>query len=301
MNQIQLTPGGIATLASMLEVSAPKPGNVHRGADFEDVTFVDFATSAVVLGEVIEASANQPLGPTILEAVRRNEQAVGTNTNLGIVLLITPLAKIAGSESVNRLTVESVSSYLSALHESDGARVFEAIRLAKPGGLGPSDEMDVHSIGSDTVDLIAAMRIAADRDAIARQYVTGFIDVFETGVPLLVEGRKIFGDLSPAIVYAHVAWMARQADSLISRKCGTETAEHSRFLASKAIDCLGQDVDASNRFAEDTLEPYWNAVGDLDFWLRSDGHRRNPGTTADLIAASLFVGVHNGNIEPPFK
>ena len=27
----------------------------------------------------------------------------------------------------------------------------------------------------------------------------------------------------------------------------------------------------------------------FDRWLRADGHRRNPGTTADLIAACLFV------------
>jgi triphosphoribosyl-dephospho-CoA synthase len=301
VSQIKLTPGSLATLACLLEVAAPKPGNVHRGADFEDVTFVDFATSAVVLGEVIEAHADQPLGQTILEAVRQNEQAVGTNTNLGIVLLIVPLAKIAGNEWSDRLTVESVNRYLATLNQTDGAQVFEAIRLAKPGGLGQSDEMDVHSSRGDSVDLIAAMKLAGDRDAIARQYATGFVDVFETGVPLLVEGRKIFGDLSPAIVYAHVALMARQADSLISRKCGTETAEHSRFLASKAIECLDQELDDTSRLTEESFEPYWNAVGELDFWLRSDGHRRNPGTTADLIAASLFVGIHNGIIEPPFK
>ena len=291
----------MATLACMLEVAAPKPGNVHRGADFEDVSFVDFATSAVLLGEVIDAHANQPLGQTILEAVRRNEQVVGTNTNLGIVLLIVPLAKIAGSESADRLNVETVSGYLSALNENDGATVFEAIRLAKPGGLGQSKEMDVQFNWGSEVDLIEAMIVAADRDAIARQYVTGFADVFDTGVPLLVEGRRIFGELGPAIVYAHVAWMARQADSLISRKCGTETAQHSSFLASKAIECLGQDLDAANSSAEYLLESYWGAVGDLDFWLRSDGHRRNPGTTADLIAASLFVGIHDGTIQPPFK
>ena len=132
MSQIKLTPGGIATLASMLEVSAPKPGNVHRGADFEDVTFVDFATSAVVLGEVLEANADQPLGKTILKAVEQNIKSVGTNTNLGIVLLIAPLAKIAGAQSSQNLTVESVSSYLSELDGNDGSSVFDAIRLAKP-------------------------------------------------------------------------------------------------------------------------------------------------------------------------
>ncbi|MFT5302427.1 MAG: triphosphoribosyl-dephospho-CoA synthase, partial [Mariniblastus sp.] len=60
MSLVQLSPGAIATLACLLEVSAPKPGNVHRGADFEDVSFVDFATSAVVLGEMITACSEAP-------------------------------------------------------------------------------------------------------------------------------------------------------------------------------------------------------------------------------------------------
>jgi len=90
--------------------------------------------------------------------------------------------------------------------------------------------------------------------------------------------------------------MADQADSLIARKCGVEVASTSRMLAARANDFL--DADAST---EGQLESYWTAVGELDFWLRSDSHRRNPGTTADLIAASLFVAVYNGVVGPPFR
>jgi len=90
----QLSPGGIASLACLLEVAAPKPGNVHRAADFEDVTFEDFATSAVVLGQVIDSNEDLSLGDTILVAIKQTKAWVGTNTNLGIVLLLTPLAKL---------------------------------------------------------------------------------------------------------------------------------------------------------------------------------------------------------------
>ena len=282
----------------MLEVSAPKPGNVHRGADFEDVTFVDFATSAVVLGEVIQSTAEQRLGETVLTAVRRIQQAVGTNTNLGIVLLLVPLAKIALSDSSSDIDQPLVENFLAQLSTNDGAEVFEAIRLANPGGLGTADEMDIKSDTRQPIDLLAAMRHAADRDSIAQQYVTGFRDVFDTGVPLLSAGRLRFGSLDQAIIYAHVALMAWRADSLIARKCGLETAEYSKFLAAKALETLGsEDVSAT----DSQREAFWNAVGELDFWLRSDGHRRNPGTTADLIAASLFVAIHNGTIKPPFR
>ena len=94
----------------------------------------------------------------------------------------------------------------------------------------------------------------------------------------------------------HVALMADQADSLIERKCGSEVARNSQTLAARANDILESDVPSV-----DQQESYWAAVGELDFWLRSDGHRRNPGTTADLVAASLFVAIYNGIIEPPFR
>ena len=295
-SKTELSSGGIASLVCLLEVSAPKPGNVHRAADFEDVTFEDFATSAVVLGRVIDSCEELSLGDTILAAVTQTKAVVGTNTNLGIVLLLTPLAKLVSQTDVEMLDQTVVQDYLGRLPESTGAKVFEAIRLANPGGLGDSDQMDVQSSDSAGIDLLAAMEIAKDRDAIALQYVTGYRKIFELGVPLLARGRAMFQSLSHAVVFAHVALMADQADSLIERKCGAEVAKNSQALAARANDILD-----SNAPTQDQLESYWAAVGELDFWLRSDGHRRNPGTTADLIAASLFVAVYNGVIEPPFR
>jgi len=275
----QLSSGGIASLVCLLEVAASKPGNVHRAADFEDVTFEDFATSAVVLGQVIDSNKDLSLGDTILAAIKQTKALVGTNTNLGIVLLLTPLAKLVSRSDVEFLDQSVVQDFLGGLPTSTGAKVFQAIRLANPGGMGQSDQMDVLTSECSEIDLLSAMELAKDRDAIALQYVTGFQKVFEVGVPLLARGREIFQSLPHAIVYAHVALMADQADSLIARKCG-----------------VGADPPT-----QDELESYWTAVGELDFWLRSDSHRRNPGTTADLIAASLFVSVYNGVIQPPFR
>ena len=299
MSKINLSPGAIATLACMLEVSAPKPGNVHRGADFEDATFYDFATSGVVLGNVIESFANQPLGLTILEAVNQTRQAVGTNTNLGMILLLVPLAKVAASNSGVPISIKQMSSFFNSATEEDAANVFEAIRIAKPGGLGESETMDVNSPNAGELNLLAAMELAADRDSVARQYTNGFLDVIDTNIQRLVYGRSVFEDLPSAIVLAYVIAMASEPDSLIMRKCGLEIAEQSQLRASKAVDKLhrigtGAEVNASDK------EAFWMEIADLDFWLRSDGNRRNPGTTADLIAASLFVGIHNGDIKPPF-
>ena len=42
---------------------------------------------------------------------------------------------------------------------------------------------------------------------------------------------------------------------------------------------------------------------ELDAYLRSDGHRLNPGTTADLVTACLFVALREGILKPtdPFR
>ena len=41
----------------------------------------------------------------------------------------------------------------------------------------------------------------------------------------------------------------------------------------------------------------------LDKHLRSDGNRLNPGTTADLVTACLFVALREGRVRPnaPFR
>ena len=115
MSETPLSPGGLATLSCILEVVASKPGNVHRGADFDDVTLVDFTTSAVILGNVIDGVPQNSVGETVLQAVRSNLDIVGTNTNLGIILLLVPLAKLVAIESNALLSSERILNFLSEL------------------------------------------------------------------------------------------------------------------------------------------------------------------------------------------
>ncbi len=284
MSALQLTTGQCATLACLLEVTAPKPGNVHRGADFDDVSFVDFVASAVAIGPVMERAATRGLGKTILDAVKATRSVVSTNTNLGTILLLAPLASVPRE----RALAEGVTDVLSRLGADDARLVYEAIRLAQPGGLGQVSEMDVAHPPPD--DLLSAMRLAADRDMVSRQYVEQFSCVLEVVVPWIVGGRQSGWSLTQSIIHAHVRLLSRFPDSLIARKCGAEVAEKSAALA-------GQVLDAGEPGNDD----YQRALADLDFWLRSDGNRRNPGTTADLIAAGLFAALRDGLIQPPFR
>lgn len=279
--------GRLASLACLLEVSAPKPGNVHRGADFADVTFEDFLISAEILGNTIDQNAEQGIGETILAAVEATRAVVRTNTNLGMVLLVVPLAKaFDATSSLNRT---HVAEMLESLDANDAASVYQAINHAKAGGMNEVEEMDLKACPPD--DLIAAMKHAADRDMIARQYANGFRDVFEEVVSMLDTACQRHADLRGAIVETHVRLISRYGDSLIARKCGVAVSENARRMASIAVERLDE-----NKKAE-----YHAAIADLDFWMRSDGNRRNPGTTADLIAAGLFVGFVNGIFLPTFS
>ena len=304
-----LSVGRVATMACVLEVTAPKPGNVHRGADFEDVTFSDFLISAVAIGEVFDR-VDLSIGQSVLQAVKQTEAFVGTNTNLGIVLLLAPLVaavRKAAERGKKQLTSELVAECLSAVTASDGRLVFDAIALAKPAGLREVAMYDVNQSQGE-VNLLAAMEFAADRDSIAKQFTNGLADVFGLGQRLLSQGRGLFEDLNSAIVFVHVAWMAQQPDSLIARKLGLPVAQQAMQMAQKAVDVVfesdafkanqqGQSVGVD----ETTLEQFWKLVAELDFWLRSDGHLRNPGTTADLVAATLFVALYNGTLTVPLN
>ena len=289
MSNSDLTLGQLAGLACLWEASASKPGNVHRAADFEDLTFVDFATSAVAIGPAFDSAARGArLGQIVIEAVQATRDAVGTNTNLGAVLLMAPLA-MPPSCNGNRSGLRAgVASVLQSLDADDARLVYEAIRLATPGGLGQVDEADI--TGPPPDDLLYAMRLAADRDLVARQYVNDFAEIFDGVLPAIADGLTRGWPLGQTIVHAQLRLMADFPDSLVARKCGPAIARQSAVMAAATL-AAGQAGD----------EPYERALADLDFWLRSDGHRRNPGTTADLLAAGLFAALRTRIIKLPVK
>jgi triphosphoribosyl-dephospho-CoA synthase len=173
------------------------------------------------------------------------------------------------------------------LDREDAIDVYRAIRLAHPGGLGKVEAWDV--AGEPPDRLLEAMNMAASRDTIARQYVNGFQQVFEEVVPRLERATELAPSLDQAIVLAHVQTMAATPDSLIERKCGAEAARESAERAAEVL-----------RFPLGDPQ-YTAALTRLDDWLRGDGNRRNPGTTADLIGAGLFVALRNGIIQLPVR
>ncbi|HET6572517.1 MAG TPA: triphosphoribosyl-dephospho-CoA synthase [Fimbriiglobus sp.] len=268
------------------EASSRKVGNVYPGMPFADVEFTDFLISAARSAWIFDYAPGSSVGLIVSHAVAETWSDARSNTNLGIILLIAPLA-VADNPLDFRATLRAV---LAKLTREDARMAYEAIRLANPGGLGDAPEQDVRS--EPTVTLLEAMKLAADRDLIARQYANGFADVFDFGVPAFLDGLERFGCVEAAIIHSQLRWLAEYPDSLIARKNGPAVAEDVRCRAAEVLRLGGLS----------TTEGRAAGVA-LDRHLRSDGNKLNPGTTADLIAACLFVALRENKVSPaaPFR
>ena len=275
----------VVRTACILEATAPKVGNVHPDACFEDLTFDDFVTAADCTAAAMgELRSIDRFGPSILEAIGSTRRATGTNVNLGILLLLGPLLvgqpdRADAGDDRWRLGIAEALGQMTPEH---GGYVAAAIVEANAGGLGTSevdedDPLNIANLNADVsvptpYDLIEAMRRSAHRDRVALQYATGFEDLFENVVPTLRRSVAETGDLLDGIVLAHIRLIAAAGDSLIARKCGIDQSRRIQDLAKKCLDNAGPD-----------------SIAELDRQLRDSQHRLNPGTTADLIAAGLYV------------
>ena len=248
-----------------LEAVAPKLGNVHPSAHFNDLSLNHFILAADALAK--SCQEHNSVGEIVLAAVEEAVESCSTNVNLGIALLVAPLV-------VARKLQTPVAHVLSNLTEEEAHRVYAAILRANPGGLGEVDELDVRQAAPK--NLLAAMQLAEQRDLIARQYTYNFTDLLHFVVPRLEESIDKCGDVLWGVRGAQIEILARYGDSLVSRKCGAEVNQELKNRASHILSI--SNVDQRER-----------AEQEFDQWLRADGHRRNPGTTADMIAAGLFV------------
>ena len=301
-----------AQLACLLEVSAPKPGNVSPGRHFSDTRFEDFLASAAALGMPLAKAGEQRLGLTVRQAIEATRRWASGNTNLGIVLLLAPLARAALDTTARRDSglgtrgantpepgvpiVESripnpesrQSDLRAALRQvlqqtsiDDARDVYAAIRLAAPGGLGRAEAQDVAD--EPDVTLLEAMRLAAHRDGIAREYATAFEVTFEAGVPALARARIDGLSWDDAVVETFLTLLAANVDTHVARRAGDAVAADVSERARQVVGSGGVRTEAGRR-----------AIDDMDRAIRDAGNAGNPGTTADLTAAAIFVLLLGG-------
>ncbi len=289
-----------AQIACLLDAMAPKPGNVSRGRDLPGLTYRDLVVSATAIGPAFRRLARGRVGRLILQAVRNTHRQVGTNTNLGIVLLLAPLAKaaLAGGPVSTRGSARrpgagmqvgamraSVRRVLSGLDRRDARDAYRAIRLARPGGLGRVGDQDVSRPPGRS--LLDCMRLAAGRDAIAREYATGYATTFTLALPALRRLRERHVPIADAIAQTYLTILAAVPDTLIARKRGEAAARAVSRSTAAALRAGGLLSDRGRRL-----------TARLDARLRRARPPLNPGTTADLTVAALFLWLLSGEDAP---
>ena len=262
--------------ACSMDVAVRKPGNVSFASAGHDMSARQFLRSArVSVAPLFDTRLSA--GARLEAAARATRAAVGCNTNLGILLLCAPLAcaverRPAADAAALR---EALRAVLRGLDLADARAAYRAIAIASPGGLGRAEEQDVAA--EPSVDLRAAMSLAAHRDLIARQYAEDYAQVFGLGLDAFVGAAR--APFAQRVQAVYLAWLATWPDSHIVRKHGEAQARAvcAEALAWRARLARAPAATDGPAFAE------WDAA------LKARG--LNPGTSADLTVCTLFVAA----------
>jgi triphosphoribosyl-dephospho-CoA synthase len=267
-----------AQLAMLIELSSdPKPGNVDRCHDFSDIGYHHFVISVVSTYPIFRsASSGGSIGRLLLEGVRSWQSwGITTNTHFGSLVLMLPLAVAAGghvdlrkglAEVLKGTTADDAVNFYSAFALA-GARVadVEEFSLKDPGVASRLREQ-----GKTLLDL---MHLSKDHDLIAGEWSSDYERSFHLADVLLETTRKL--GLNEGVVRTYLTALAESPDSLVRAKFGLSKAQEVSLMASRALE-------------DETLE----SARDMDRELL--GQDVNPGSTADLIAAALFISLLKG-------
>jgi triphosphoribosyl-dephospho-CoA synthase len=310
-NEVANLVGCCAQLAALLEVSAyPKPGNVHRLHDFPDTKYEHFLAGSVSLFpsmhslaisgyEVRNGSKNWlelGIGNRILEAVKESFRwQNGGNVNLGINLLFAPISAAAGYIlSGDSLDFNELRKIIGIITKSttfrDSVNLYEAIRIGMTNRvLGQVDELDVNKgssvkqIKKDKITLYEIFRKCSSRDTVCREWVSGYETTFTKGYSFLSKSLKKTNDINSAIVDTFLHILSEEPDSLIQRKNDLQTA---LGVSKKAKAIMSEGGYASKKG--------YDLIVTLDKELQTADGRLNPGTTADITAASIYLLLLKG-------
>jgi triphosphoribosyl-dephospho-CoA synthase len=279
-------------ISSLLEASAAKPGNVYPNRSFEDLNYHHFLYSSAAVFPAFLDLEQKSVGDIILEGVKETHSFIRTNTNLGILLLTSPLAaayvslrkknliKTAKNEELTKLLQQETNFILKNLTKKDAKLAYQAINYSKAGNLAEVKEGDI----KDKVELTLyqAMELAQNRDQIAAEYVNDFKITFNFAYPVFRKNQKRFSKLNDAIIQSYLEILAKYPDTLIARKWGNDFAVEISKKTQKLLKKLNNIKEYKIRKKE---------IMKFDNYLRSKREKINPGTTADFIAAVIFLTI----------
>ena len=285
MNEIKKKIAEAALSACLMEVLSAKPGNVYPGGEwnFHDLKVIDFIRSSMAIYYAFLNDDYSSVGQLILNAIIQTRHVTSTNTNLGQMILLAPLALTFFHHG--NIAEDTIQNTINKLNIQDSQSVYRAIRLANPGGMGDVKDHDILEVPTLPLDQI--MQMAMSYDSVAKQYTNGFHDIISIGITSLLDNSFSTEEWQDMTIWCHLHFMARLPDTLIARKCGWKIAEESAKMAERVLE---HHPGSSS---------YRSELKSLDQWLRAVGHSRNPGTTADLVTATLFVALLHGRIQKP--
>jgi len=266
----------------ILEVCSRKPGNASPGRPLGALALEDLLLGGAGIAPVLAAAVGRPLGVTILEAAKQSRAAHAGNANLGILLLLAPMAAVPDEVPL----YEGLPKILSATTVDDAVLTYEAIRVMEPGGLGEVENQDIRQ--TPTITLKEAMELSAKRDGIARWWSQDFRFLFSEGIGALGSGIFATGSIEASVVLLFLHILARFPDTLIERKYGTLVAAE---VSRRAAVVLAEEWPRKTKGIE--------ALRDFDSWLRAN--RYNPGTTADFLAATIYGAFRQNVLSLPLN
>ena len=274
-----------AVLSMILEVSGtPKPGNIDRDHDYVGTKYEDFLASAVGVYPVMEKACNEGgIGSLILEA--SGESVLwqgGGNTHFGAYILLFPLIKAAMRGPVDLLRDNAIEIVKETTIEDavDFYRAFSMVdvRMKDKEGLASGEkELDVGSESSleelsrRGITMYDIMQISAKNDLVAREWIEGFRRTFIAAEK--IAGRRKAGTMNDAIVLSYLELLAEEPDTFIAKKYDLEKAVYVQGLAVDALERRMTLRELSHRLYVEKI---------------------NPGSTADIVIAGLFVALLNG-------
>ena len=262
------------------DIELIKPGNVNLLSSHKDTKAQDYLDSAILSSKEL-FNQNYSLGKRILESVNVTRSQVNVNTNLGIILLCAPV--IQSYIDFNNLDLrEGIKNTLSTTSIKDTHDLCAAINISSPGGLGDSDMYDTASYPNASIKQI--MDYSQEYDRISYQYSHNFSDIFDFIIPKLEFLNQRYESLDISLSLLFIEILAKIPDSHISRKFGDKIAKKTSNNAYDLLKILDREYDP------DYLA---KALNNLDYEYKKKGI--NPGTTADLLVASLMIYKISGN------
>ena len=298
-------------LAILLEINAPKPGNVHRNANFRKTNYEDFLASAVAATPSFKVAAMQGIniaerkislsqigvGRIIRDAIERiSAWQHGGNTLLGTVTLLLPIAAAAGKtlkENKNIFDLgklrKNIKTIVTATTPEDATAFYEAIDVARPGGLNKVPKFDATNSSSKQelletcTTLFDVFRISAEYDSVSNEWIKNYPIVFNMGLPFLKEELKQKNNINDAVVQTFLKLLAENPDTLIARKVGWKKAKEISDQARQILQSGGLKTKRGK-----------DALALFDESLRDSENKLNPGTTADLTTATLALHILSG-------